>query len=407
MDQLSHAPPPLPDTGSKPRLVFLHIPKTAGTSFLTTLGNVFGESHVRRLPWDAFSREGLQQLRDQPGWAEIDCLAGHFPVHAVAGWGAEFSLFTLLRHPVDRVFSLFRFLRRQSPAELARMGLAPGFGFEAFLDCETAEVFAQLRNGMCRLLCGLPEMSDEADPAFWRADREAEMAERSLALLDTVPFGLAERMPETLHLLGELMQARQPLSEHVENISGPPGPEWTTGNIVRVVALNGGDLAMYHQAARLFGQRIARTGALPRVEHAAFALPLGAEVPLCEIPGRHGFHAYEPGLGFAWVMGTGPAAIDFGTTPGRRTLSLSLYRMADSYPVEQVTLEVNGHEVSHRWTPTDAGWGILESAPFEALAVNRLGLGAPYAVPARFIAPHSGDERVLSVALATLTLHPA
>ena len=60
-------------------VLFLHIPKTGGSSFLTALGNVFGERRVRRL---RHAEEMTQAQIDRIVSDEIqhiDCLVGHFP----------------------------------------------------------------------------------------------------------------------------------------------------------------------------------------------------------------------------------------------------------------------------------------------------------------------------------------
>ena len=45
-------------------VLFLHIPKTGGSSFLTVLGNVFGERRVRRLRGaDEMAQAQIDRLR--------------------------------------------------------------------------------------------------------------------------------------------------------------------------------------------------------------------------------------------------------------------------------------------------------------------------------------------------------
>src|ERR1043166_2722720 len=93
-------------------VLFLHIPKTGGSSFLTVLGNVFGERRVRRLGGaDETTQAHIDRIvADEI--QDIDCLVGHFPIHAFAKYLDAFRPFTILRDPVDRVMSLFRFFKR-------------------------------------------------------------------------------------------------------------------------------------------------------------------------------------------------------------------------------------------------------------------------------------------------------
>src|SRR5262245_17320217 len=85
-------------------LLFLHIPKTAGSSFLTMFENLFGEHRVRRLRGG--SDEAAQNEIDRVVSDEIqdiDCLAAHSPIHMFAKYLDAFRPFTMLRDPVDRV----------------------------------------------------------------------------------------------------------------------------------------------------------------------------------------------------------------------------------------------------------------------------------------------------------------
>ena len=153
---------------SRPKpVLFLHIPKTGGSSFLTVLGNVFGEARVRRLrSADEMAQAQIDRIVSDE-IQDIDCLVGHFPIHVFAKYLDMFRPFTILRDPVHRVMSLFRFLKRAPQSETKRLELREGFGFDDFIESRVAENYAQTRNSMCRMLCGDEEMSDPFAAAFW------------------------------------------------------------------------------------------------------------------------------------------------------------------------------------------------------------------------------------------------
>jgi hypothetical protein len=201
---------------SKP-VLFLHIPKTAGTSFLTILGNVFGESRVRRLRG---AGEMVQAQIDRVVAEEIqdfDCLAGHFPIHQFSKYLDLFRPFTILRDPVERVMSLFRFFRSAPRSERQRLELPEGFGFKDLIESRVPHDYAQTRNFMCRMLCGDPEMSDPEAAAFWQPPDPGAFVDKAVATLRAMDFGLVEDMQSTRALLQHAWGTKFDLGEYREN----------------------------------------------------------------------------------------------------------------------------------------------------------------------------------------------
>jgi hypothetical protein len=100
------------------KIVFLHIPKTAGQSVHAALVNAFGEEATCparvNTQLSAYSISALNRYQVFSGhfdWSMLDCIKG--PKY----------VFTVLREPMDRILSFYFFLRdeaaRLSPAEMA------------------------------------------------------------------------------------------------------------------------------------------------------------------------------------------------------------------------------------------------------------------------------------------------
>ena len=246
-------------------VLFLHIPKTGGSSFLTVLGNVFGERRVRRLRGaDEMAQAQIDRIVSDE-IQDIDCLVGHFPIHVFAKCLDTFRPFTILRDPVDRVMSLFRFLKRAPQSETERLELREGFGFDDFIESRVPENYAQTRNLMCRMLCGDAEMSDPSAAAFWQPRDPGALVDQALATLRAIDFGLVEDMQSTLALLQHVWATKFNLGEYRKNASDAPGAEWTARNIQRIVDLNTLDVALYHEAKVLFYTRVRNVSALGRM----------------------------------------------------------------------------------------------------------------------------------------------
>jgi hypothetical protein len=386
-------------------VLFLHIPKTAGTSFLTVLGNVFGERRVRRLGGTDETTQAHIDRIVADEIHDIDCLVGHFPIHRFAKCLDAFRPFTILRDPVDRVMSLFRFFKRSPDIELSE--LPAGFGFDDFIESRVPHNYAQARNSMCRMLCGDAEMSDPAAAAFWQPRDPGALVDQALATLRAIDFGLVEDMQSTRALLQHAWATKFNLGEYRKNATGAPGAEWTARNIQRIVDLNTLDIALYHEAKALFYARVRDLSVLGRMPaDDATSLPVlrvqpGQEISVNDIPGRRGFHEFQ--RGFAWLAANQTVLIGFLAAPKMLRLRMTLYCVTGRFPAEEIEVTLNGIRLTHRVSPIKGNWVSLETEAFlPEKNLNILTLSPPYAIPVRFLNPASNDDRYLSVGLGKL-----
>ena len=389
-------------------VLFLHIPKTGGSSFLTVLGNVFGERRVRRLRGaDEMVQAQIDRIVSDE-IQDIDCLVGHFPIHVFAKCLDRFRPFTILRDPVDRVMSFFRFLKRAPRSETERLELREGFGFDDFIESRVPENYAQTRNLMCRMLCGDEEMSDPLAVAFWQPRNPGALVDQALATLRAIDFGLLEDMQSTLTLAQHFCDTNFNVGEYRTNASDAPGAEWTAHNIQRIVDLNTLDVALYHEAKVLFYTRVRNLSALGQSTNgtpspSVLRVQPGRKIRVNDIPGRRGFQEFEPKGGFAWLAANQTALIAFLAPPKMLRLQMTLYCVTECFPAEEIEVTLNGTRLTHRVAPIEGNWVSLETKPFcPNEKLNVLTLSPPYAIPIRFLHPASKDDRYLAVALAEL-----
>ena len=129
----------------------------------------------------------------------------------------------------------------------------------------------------------------------------------------------------------------------------------------------------------------------------------GERISISDIPNRRGFYEFEPNSGFAWLDGSNTGVIEFLAPSQMLRLQMTLYRVSDRFPAEEITVTINDARLTHEAVRVDGNWISLETEPFlPNESVNLLELSPPYAIPLRFLDPTSTDNRYLSVALANL-----
>jgi hypothetical protein len=386
-----------------PPILFLHIRNTGGASFLSTLQNLFGEHRVRRInPEDPTARQQIAAIA-AAGSAAVDCVAGELPVHLVRDHLRRFRPFTLLRNPVSRVFSIYRSLQRATPDVQARYGLEPEFSFESFITSRHPALFAQINNGMCRMLCSDAQMCNGDTALFWQLDRQLPVLHKSVTALQTIDYGLLEAMPATRAWLQARWGIPFPLDTLADNPTPPDGSEDDIRAVQRVVEMNLLDIALYERAATKFYAR----ATMPDGETSRRAIfrPLpNLETPVAEIAGRQGFHPIEPD-GVAWLRAERPARIHFLPPAATARLRLSVLCATPDYPVAETTLTLNGRAIHARvHRDRDPLWCTLETERVDLVSdINELAIDPPCFLAARRLNPGTPDQRYLAIGLHTLT----
>ncbi|HEU0014189.1 MAG TPA: polyhydroxyalkanoic acid system family protein [Longimicrobium sp.] len=176
-----------------PTVLFLHVPKAGGT----TLGEyVYGQAHgpedhdggllsagVLFIPYGFFKEADLRvpdYIRPALGRADLRAVIGHFWFGIHEHVGRPWTYVTLLRDPVERVVSLYHYLKLDERMSLEEFAVAPPF--------------READNDQVRRIAG-------ADPETGRCTRGMlETAKENLRRHFAV-VGVTERFDETLVLL--------------------------------------------------------------------------------------------------------------------------------------------------------------------------------------------------------------
>jgi hypothetical protein len=212
-------------------LVFIHIPKAAGTSLREVIARQY--PRVVQLATDApivLSEQERQSVR---------VLVGHVPYDAHAQLTAPVDVITMLRDPVERIISLYYYMQRR-PAHPFRH-LVHGRSLEQF----AASGWEQVRDDQMRRISGGREPSLDA-------------AKHNLMHGMRV-FGIAERFDESLLLMQRTLGWGHVLHHNLNVTADRPAvadiPRRAIAEIERANPL---DLELYAWASTEFAHRLAR-----------------------------------------------------------------------------------------------------------------------------------------------------
>lgn len=222
-------------------LVFVHVPRTAGT----TLQRVIRDRYPREryLHFDDPER-AEQELAAMPkeALAAIDAVLGHvhFGVHRHFPQPARYI--TMLRHPVARIASHYRYVRSNPSHHLHREVVARNMDLVEYAHGDLSD---ELRDGQVRM---------------FSPDASLEEAKRALAEEFEV-VGLTERFDESLLLMQDAFGWSTPYYAR-ENRSDASSTAPTHEALTAIEAANPLDLALYEFAEELLARQIDETPGL-------------------------------------------------------------------------------------------------------------------------------------------------
>jgi len=244
------------NTGRPPAelLVFVHLPKTAGSTLVNVLERNYGGDAVLGLYDSTYGEEAARLTPAE--MARTRVIAGHFyfGVHELIA--ASCRYLTFLRDPVARVVSHYHFSRRQPSHYLHEAASKLSLSDYVRL-CGEHEP----NNDQTRLLAGREMAADDGtcSPAM------LPVAKRNLD--KHVAVGLTERFDESLVLMWEIFRWRRRPFYVPRNVGTTHAAAEAVSPEAREVieAFNALDLELYHYACDRFellvrqqGRRFAR-----------------------------------------------------------------------------------------------------------------------------------------------------
>ena len=221
-------------------IIFLHIPKTGGTSLQNIL--------LRKYSKDQTVTNAHTKLEELSSWTEskknnIRYMQGHFSFGAHKLLPQKCEYLTMLRDPIDRVISHYYFLLRNESHPLHRVLLENKMSLEDYV---TSGVSAEVKDDQVRLISGIPRDSSMS---------VSEILNQAKTNIDEsfLVTGIMEKFDEALILLKKRLGLHNIFYGIRNQTLDRPSVEQTPAATLELInEHNQLDIALYEYAKRKF-----------------------------------------------------------------------------------------------------------------------------------------------------------
>lgn len=226
-------------------VIFLHIPRTGGTTLTRIARRQFAPEQIYVIDSTEPARSAAA-LSSLPPFVRgrLSLIAGHasFGIHRHVGGG---QYFTLIRDPVERVLSHYRYAQQRVEHPLHELTLE--MSLSEMMD---ADLWRDLGNGQCRALAGEWDF-----PTRQQHEAVLDLAKSNLAD-HFVLWGLTERFAETL-LMAKVVLGWRDVSYVPENATKRRSDaNRMDADVDAAVRCNSLDLALYEELEVRFQQTL-------------------------------------------------------------------------------------------------------------------------------------------------------
>jgi hypothetical protein len=235
-------------------VVFLHIPKTAGNTLTWLLNRQYDESrryavptHPREIPPLEQIVAGVRAL-PQAQLERLDLVTGHFPFGIHDALPRPAAYVTFLRDPVERVVSLYHYLRAHPTHHLRED--AQRLSLREFAE---RNVSGNLHNGQTAFLAG---------KGIWQDAFDDDLLAAALANVEDgfAAVGVTERFDESVLVLRRQLGWRQPVYYRSQNVNRTRsrGEQLDRETRTALERVNQLDRRLYEHASDLLDSELAR-----------------------------------------------------------------------------------------------------------------------------------------------------
>lgn len=235
----------------KKTVIFLHIPKTGGTTLRSIINREYKENerllinNYPHLP----RRNGIDRIikldRDQK--AELKFIYGHFAFGIHKYLPQESTYITFLRNPIDRIISHFYFVKKHNIKE--HIGNMDGDTLEEYLE---KGIKYELNNGITRLLCSNEKIQKNSTIC----KKDLTIAKDNLNKYFSF-IGILEEFNNGLSILKNQFSWDKNLFYKKENITKHPNRKQIPDDVIKkIIRMNALDIQLYNYAKEKYIQTL-------------------------------------------------------------------------------------------------------------------------------------------------------
>lgn len=195
------------------KLIFLHIPKTAGSTFHMILNKRYKSNDIRNLFGSRYDEPEIKSFMEEPieEKQNIRLLKGHMPFGMHNYLPKESRYISVLRNPVERVISQYYYIKKNSYNPLHNQVEKDGMTISEFV---SSGISVGMNNGHCRFLNG-----DLDEYKFNQCDEVLLEQVKENIKRHFIWLGLTERFDESVLVLSKLLGWKSPPYYIRENVS--------------------------------------------------------------------------------------------------------------------------------------------------------------------------------------------
>lgn len=235
-------------------LIFLHIPKTAGSTFHMILNARYKKKAIRNVFGSRYSEPEIKAFIEESAGDKqaIKLLKGHMPfgLHTYLPQRAKYI--SILRDPVERVISQYYYIKKNVNNPLHEQVEQGGMSLTEFVE---SGISIGMNNGQCRFING-----DIDEYGFNDCDDVLLQKVKQHLVEHFIWIGLTERFDESVLLLSKILNWPSPpyyIRENVSKIRKTTN-EISDASIDTIKHYNRLDIALYEYANQWLNEEIAK-----------------------------------------------------------------------------------------------------------------------------------------------------